>query len=321
MGSLATKFREEGSKVSPSTHPRSPEWITVHSRACNLAVVEVERLWMRFQQLGCTENGVLPRQAIERLNLKDDLLATNVLKSLQTAYSENEMITFHAFLLMNLWVVECCDVEKFKFDALLRAIFTLFNNSDPVDKDTLITVLRSVYPHEDEKEVKRSAETFMLFLDPENTGYIEQDAFVSWGKNLPVETLQNIFIYHIIPPEVLDRANLEFERENPHNTNRGGPTPSPRAPSTRPSLSEQPTDSVLQQVADKASRRDWRLLLNSLNYTDDEVSEYQQRYSHDRTEMIYKMLINWRNKDSKTTSDLHNVLRSCGMGDFISVLM
>lgn len=43
-----------------------------------MAVVEVERLWMRFQQLGCTENGVLPRQAIERPGLKDDLLATNV---------------------------------------------------------------------------------------------------------------------------------------------------------------------------------------------------------------------------------------------------
>lgn len=83
------------------------------------------------------------------------------------------MITFHAFLLMNLWVAECCDPEKFKFDALLRAIFSLFNNSEPVDKDILMTILKSVYSHEDEKDVKRSAETFMLFLDPENSGIYE----------------------------------------------------------------------------------------------------------------------------------------------------
>lgn len=63
------------------------------------------------------------------------------------------------------------------------------------------------------------------------------------------------------------------------------------------------------------------MLLNSLNYTDDEVSENEQRYSGNRTEMIYKMLVNWRNRDNKSTSDLHNVLRNCGMGDLISVLM
>lgn len=41
------------------TEPQERNWITKHAELTGLSIVEVERVWKRFQQLECDEDGVL----------------------------------------------------------------------------------------------------------------------------------------------------------------------------------------------------------------------------------------------------------------------
>jgi hypothetical protein len=43
-----------------------------------VAVVEVQRFWTRFKQLGCDKNGNLPKKAIEKGELNQDPFVKNV---------------------------------------------------------------------------------------------------------------------------------------------------------------------------------------------------------------------------------------------------
>ena len=43
-----------------------------------MAVVEVQRLWIRFNQLGCDAKGYLPKRQIERGELSRDIFMKNV---------------------------------------------------------------------------------------------------------------------------------------------------------------------------------------------------------------------------------------------------
>ncbi len=43
------------------------------SPVCVVTVVEVERLWLRFQQLGCNEQGLLTLDAITRPPISNDI--------------------------------------------------------------------------------------------------------------------------------------------------------------------------------------------------------------------------------------------------------
>ena len=43
-----------------------------------VSVVEVERLWQRFQQLGCNADGVLEMGALNRPPASTDIFAKNV---------------------------------------------------------------------------------------------------------------------------------------------------------------------------------------------------------------------------------------------------
>ena len=43
-----------------------------------VAIVEVERLWLRFQQLGCNSDGVLQAADVNKSTITKDIFAKNV---------------------------------------------------------------------------------------------------------------------------------------------------------------------------------------------------------------------------------------------------
>lgn len=43
-----------------------------------MAVVEVQRLWTRFNQFGCDRNGNLPKRSLDRGELVQDAFVKNV---------------------------------------------------------------------------------------------------------------------------------------------------------------------------------------------------------------------------------------------------
>ena len=42
------------------------DWITKHAELAELSIVETERLWNRFQQLGCDESGIIQASYVNR---------------------------------------------------------------------------------------------------------------------------------------------------------------------------------------------------------------------------------------------------------------
>lgn len=43
-----------------------------------VSIAEVERLWFRFQQLGCDENGEILEDDLQSLSIQDDAFSRNV---------------------------------------------------------------------------------------------------------------------------------------------------------------------------------------------------------------------------------------------------
>ena len=65
-----------------------------------VAIVEVERLWFRFQQLGCNEEGILTAEIFRDPVIAQDVFMKNVISFLKHLYlvvrvqNERRMITY-----------------------------------------------------------------------------------------------------------------------------------------------------------------------------------------------------------------------------------
>lgn len=61
MGEIVSKsFHDYPKGFGPDiTNTQNKNWITKHAELTNLTVVECQRLWTRFQQLGCDDDGIL----------------------------------------------------------------------------------------------------------------------------------------------------------------------------------------------------------------------------------------------------------------------
>lgn len=69
MGSALSLFHNYRVGFAPDfTNPGQKDWITVHAELTGLSIVEVERLWTRFQQLGCNEEGIIVERHIRATN-------------------------------------------------------------------------------------------------------------------------------------------------------------------------------------------------------------------------------------------------------------
>ncbi len=59
-------------------------------------------------------------------------------------------------------------------------------------------------------------------------------------------------------------------------------------PATQTSMGKQiPTDGLLQQIADRAHRRDWHLLANKLHFTSSDISSFQNKHPRDAKEQVF----------------------------------
>eukprot|EP00058_Branchiostoma_floridae_P028196 XP_002613687.1 hypothetical protein BRAFLDRAFT_107097 [Branchiostoma floridae] len=101
MGAYASSFQgDAGSLVGELTDPNQPNWITAHAEACALDIPEVERLWQRFQQLGCDSTGVLAQN--QALQLTQDVFIKQSLR--QVPRDENGGITFQTYCNAAKWM-------------------------------------------------------------------------------------------------------------------------------------------------------------------------------------------------------------------------
>jgi len=203
MGANLAKFSDEtDEEVLSFTNPNKPDWIVKHAEVTNLALVEVERLWKRFQQLGCDSSGALGPDVLTRSPASNDVFAKNVLGSL---LGSKKRITFYTFLNVMKWAEERPAEDK------LKAVFGLLNYGDPVSKDQMFKVLKRTYPYDTEESVRHTTEAFMKELDTRNEGRVTEAQFVEGALKLPADRLRSLLSFHIVPNNITREAQKIFE--------------------------------------------------------------------------------------------------------------
>lgn len=92
--------------------PNSADYITVHANMSGLAVVEIERLWYRFEQLGADKDGNIPATSLYRGELVSDPFTRMIIKHLPK--EKDGSLSFTAFCRFVSWLEMASDDEKIK---------------------------------------------------------------------------------------------------------------------------------------------------------------------------------------------------------------
>ncbi|XP_033747001.1 uncharacterized protein LOC117332222 [Pecten maximus] len=305
MGSYASQFLTPvGEEVSQHTHPSKANWITVHAITAELSIAETERLWLRFQQLGCNKDGVITEELAAKMSVSSDAFSRNIMKKF--TLNETKNITFENFLRGLKWC------ETAELNEKLRGIFRLLNNGNPVPKTTFVKILERVYTNpSDKKDVQRVADIVYKHIDKKNKGLMNEDQFVTGVRSvIPEETLQDLLLFEVLPAYMKERLHSQLPEFNSE-----GPTPSP-------SNRQIPSDGTLRQVADKIYRRDWLRTANKLGLTNEDVSDIKTNIS-DSKQQAYTMLKTWKEREAAQAyiSVLESALKESGMTEAAYALM
>ncbi|OWF56527.1 uncharacterized protein LOC110446688 [Mizuhopecten yessoensis] len=305
MGSFASQFMTpDGEEIAQHTHPSKPNWITVHAITAELSIAETERLWLRFQQLGCNRDGIITEELAGQTSVSSDAFSRNILKKFTLSQTKN--ITFENFLRGLKW----CEIAD--LNDKLRGIFRLLNNGNPVPKTTFVKILERVYTNpNDKKDVQRVSDIVYKHMDKKNKAMMTEDQFVTGIRNVvPDDTLEDLLLFEVLPTYMKERLHSqlpEFKSE--------GPTPDPGG-------RQIPSEAALRQVAEKIHRRDWLRTANKLGLTNEVVSEIKANAS-DSKQQAYTMLRRWKEQEGAHayTSVLERALKDSGMTEAAYALM
>lgn len=299
MGAYSSSFvtnPKSNIAVSSFSHPSKPNWITAHAIASELSIAEVERLWLRFEQLGANKDGVLTSQTLTTPALSSDVFVKNILKCFK---SSDGNISFESFLKALKW----CETQELQVKA--RGIFQMLNNGNPIPRDIFQKILRRIYPEETEEEVKRITDIFFKAVDMTRKGEIDESSFVHAVLGLPRQRTQAILNFHILP---------EHMRQDVHNSL---PEFSSQAAfhSPSPYISLVPSDNVLKEVAEKIHRKDWDLVANRLGFFADDIDSIRSKNRDSTFKQAFEMLQTWKAREGNNAkaSTLERVLRNAGM--------
>ncbi|ESO84756.1 hypothetical protein LOTGIDRAFT_236111 [Lottia gigantea] len=315
MGAYTSSFVVEPSRenaVSKTTNPQKANWITSHAIATELTIAEVERLWLRFQQLGCTSNGILTSDTLKEPKLNDDAFIRNFLRTFKC---KDGSMTFETFLRGLKW----CESQG--LETKIRAIFKMLNNGGPITKDMFSKIAKRLYTDDTQENVKRITDIFYKQMGADATGVLEEDQFVAGVLKLPKDTVESVLNFHILPEKTRDGVykNLpEFKGENNNTARLPIQTPlSGHRPVTMSPVSQVPTDSVLRQIAEKIHRRDWDMVANKLGFYTKDVENYRKIYPGNSKEQVSEMFKDWKIRDGHQAkgSILERALRDAGMVD------
>lgn len=300
MGQYASNFTvPDKDAVTKHTNPKKANWITVHAVSSELSIAEVERLWFRFQQLGCNENGEIPEADLQSLAIQDDAFSRNILKK----FMVNKKVTFENFVRGLKW----CELST--VDEKLRGLFRLLYNGQPIPKAIFTKILERVYSQpQDKQNIGKTCDTIYKMMDPKNSGQIQEDGFVAGCMTLEEDMLESILDFQILPnymKEKLHQNLPEFSSQTSQRTPGG----------------DIPSDETLEDIAARIYNKDLERLANKLGLVKDDIDEIRDIYSQ-RQEQAYQMLKKWKQREGQDaySSVLEKALRSCGMGDAAMLL-
>ncbi|BFZ02870.1 hypothetical protein BsWGS_05908 [Bradybaena similaris] len=300
MGVYNSRFViEPNSEVAVSgfSHPSKPNWITAHAISTELSIAEVERLWLRFQQMGANQDGVLTPEALTSQKLSTDVFTKNILKNFK---SSDGNISFESFLRALKW----CESQDPQVK--VKAIFQMLNNGSPIPKDIFQKILRRLYPEGSDEEIKRITTIFFKTVDTSNKGVLDESSFVHAVLKLPQAKTQNILNFHILPEQMRQQVHSSL----PEFSSQAGfyNTPTPYA-------AQIPSDVILKEIAEKIHRKDWDLVANRLGFFADDIERFRKNNPDNTHQQVLQMLMKWKNRegDNAKASTLEKILRNAGM--------
>lgn len=308
MGVYSSAFAvdpQSSSAVSSYSHPSKANWITSHAIVTELSIAEVERLWLRFQQMGCNADGILTPDVINSPALSSDVFVKNILKYFK---NQNGLISFETFLKALKW----CETQELREKA--RGIFQMLNNGNPIPKDLFEKIMSRVYPNYSQDEVKRVSEMFFKMVDKRKRGQLEENDFVQAVLGLPSDPLNNILNFHILPETMREKVHQSLPEFSSRQANPGGNT-SYRYNPTPGYEGQIPSDGILREIAEKIHRKDWDLLANSLGFLASDVENYRLENPASSQQQVFAMLKDWRAKEGRQAQShiLERALRNNGM--------
>lgn len=307
MGQYASIFlTPEAKAVSKLTHPSKANWITSHAIASELSIAEVERLWVRFQQLGANKDGVLTEDAIKKSDYVGDVFMRNILKKYMAA--TDRKISFENFLRALKWVEQAETEEK------VRGIYHMLNNGNPVDKNLMGKILERVYPSDKGEPIKRIVEIFFQMMDRNNKGSVDEEGFVQGVQLIHKDTLEHILTFAILPEEMKARLHKNLPEFRSDSAAIGGQSYAPRQ---TPKKGTVPPDHALREVAEKIHKKDWARVANKLDFFSQDVDEIRRAYPDSTSQQVYQMLKQWRERDGQEAYShvLERALVQCDMND------
>ncbi|XP_048758064.1 uncharacterized protein LOC125668249 [Ostrea edulis] len=288
------------------TDPKKANWITIHAVASELSIAEVERLWLRFKQLGCTDKGELSEEAFAQHPVHQDAFSRNIVKKFINPRTKT--ISFENFLRGLKW----CETSN--TENKIRGVFRMLNNGNNLPKDIFRKIIERVYVQpEDKGNIDRVVNTLYQFMDPENKGTINEENFVRGCLKIPRPLLEEALNFELLPSQMRQELHSKLPEfgssdptPGPPRSNVGGPVPD---------------DKQLQKVAVKIYNKDWVRLANTLDFELDDIEEFRSN-STDQRQQVYAMLKSWKNREGSRahSSILAQALRECRMDDAAALL-
>ncbi|CAF0728665.1 unnamed protein product [Brachionus calyciflorus] len=282
MGAYRSVFEKNEEEKKINLSPSKGDWITGHADLTGLAVVEVQRLWIRFNQLGCDAKGYLPKRQIERGELSRDIFMKNIISNIPK--EKDGSFSFLVFLKFMQWV-ESADLQQ-----KLKYIFNFLNNGDDLNLDIIDKLLRKLYPNSGNNEIKDLTEIFMNDLDPKKTGKISEKQFVNnILSNYDESQLNSLLKFELIPDEALREANMQ--------PSLAGSQLNMRNQNDKSELVKELDDDLLGDIAIKAGKKDWEKLASKLGYSSKDIQSAKSSNNGDPINTIYSILLDWRDQD------------------------
>lgn len=319
MGNYIDTFEENEEQIKSKLSASKSDWITGNADLTGLAVVEVNRAWNRFMQLGGNKLGFIEKKALEKGELDQDVIIKNIISNLPK--DKKGRLSFSVWLNFNRWLEEADTTSK------LKVIHSFLNNGQDLNERTFTRILKRIYPDHSEDEIKVTCLLLMEQLDPEKTGKISEEQFVkNTLKNYDEYELSEILIIDLIPREALEEMTIVPKESGYSNTKDRSYRPPSRsntlARKNHENSDQYLDNSLLEAIAKKAINKDWEKLAIKLGFLEYDIQSYKLKNKGYNYETMADILFTWRDQDPymATKPRLRRYLEDSNMMDASSLI-
>ncbi|OAF67797.1 hypothetical protein A3Q56_04489, partial [Intoshia linei] len=162
-----------------------------------VAIVEVERLWLRFQQLGVNKDGFIKLETHKKY--ANHKFIKNILTALK---SPDGNVYFSTFCNFFYWL------ENSNSDQIMEGLFHFWNNAKVIDEKSIGVMVNVLYPKKTESEKK----LFTNQAAHECDDILNKNEYLEVCKSIDQTIIKKYTKFEVIPPGIALEANKLFKK-------------------------------------------------------------------------------------------------------------